>query len=117
MSHHCRKFIDFLMIEHCDHAGRENGNLQATYGQLADAGLARKRVAKAIREAEGRGLLEVTKRGGLYGAKAHRTTSRYRLTWIGTLEPASKATNEWKRCKRKINSPHPHVGTVQRTIT
>ena len=116
MSHHCRKFIDFLMIEHCNHAGRENGNLQATYDQLATTGLARKRVAKAIREAEDRGLVEVTKRGGLYGVKAHRTTSRYRLTWIGTLQPASKATNEWQRFKRKINSPHPHVGTVQRAI-
>jgi len=113
MSHHCRKFVDFLMIEHCNHAGRENGRLQATYDQLSAAGMARKRISKAIREAEERGLVEVTQRGGLYGADQHRTTSRYRLTWIGTVVPRCNATNEWLRFKRKSISPHPHVGTVQ----
>jgi hypothetical protein len=115
MSVHCRKFIDFLMIEHCNHAGRENGKLQATYDQLSASGLARKRIASAIREAVDRGLVDVTRRGGLYGAVAHRTTSRYRLTWIGTLVPACGPTNEWQRFKRKTNSPHPPVGTVRTT--
>lgn len=113
MSHHCRKFIDFLMIEHCNHAGRENGNLQATYDQLTSAGLTRKRISGAIREAERRGLVEVMKRGGLFGVNAHRSTSRYRLTWIGTVDPPCKATNEWQRFKRKIVFPGPPVGTVQ----
>ena len=113
MSYPCRRLIDFLMIEHCNHAGRENGNLQATYEQLSRNGISRKRIAGAIREAVERGLVEVTQRGGLYGLNSNRTTSRYRLTWIGTLQPACTATNEWQRFKRKKISPRPHVGTVQ----
>ena len=113
MSIHCRRFIDFLMIDHCSHAGRENGRLQATYDQLARSSISRKRIAAAIQEAVERGLVEVTRRGGLYGAECRRTPSLYRLTWIGTVNPAGRATNEWQRFKPKKISPRPHVGTVR----
>lgn len=113
MSLHCRKFIDFLLVEHCTHAGRENSKLQATYDQLVRWGIPRKRIARAIREAAERGLVEVTRRGGLYGADSHRTTSLYRLTWIGSLAPSTKPTNQWRRYKRKTISPVPRAGTVE----
>ena len=112
MSYPCRRFIDFLMIEHCNHAGLENGHLQATYYQLSSQGISRKRIASAIREAVDRGLVEVTRRGGLYGLESRRTTSRYRLTWVGTLKPACTATNEWLGFKSKTKSPSPQMGTV-----
>lgn len=112
MSYPCRRLIDFFMIEHCNHAGLENGKLQATYDQLSRRGISRKRIAGAIREAVDRGLVVVMQRGGLYGLNSQRTTSRYRLTWIGTLHPPCTATNEWRRFKRKTISPPPHVGTV-----
>ena len=31
----CVRLIDFLMVEFMNHAGTENGNLKATYDQLA----------------------------------------------------------------------------------
>lgn len=113
MSIHCRRFIEFLLIEHCNHAGRENGHLQATYDQLVEWGLPRKRIADAIREAVKRGLVKVTRQGGLYGVENRRTPSLYRLTWIGTLNPANKPTNEWKRFSSEKISRRPHGGTVE----
>ena len=114
MSIHCRKFLDFLCVEHCNHAGLQNGGLQATYDQLAKAGLSRKRISNAIREADARGLVRVMRQGGLYGLDARRTTSLYRLTWIGTITPQGYATNEWKKFVKKKKFRVPHVGTVQK---
>ena len=87
----CRKLIDFLMLEHCRHAGQENGNLMATYDQLVDYGLTRNCVAAAIWEAEKLGLIKCR-----HGGRYHRSNepSRYTLTWIGTLD--SPAANPWK---------------------
>lgn len=67
---HCRRLLDFLWIENCNHAGRENGRLQATYNQLERFGLQRRRIKGAIEEAARRGLVEVTRKGGLYGIEA-----------------------------------------------
>jgi len=113
MTSHCRKLIDFLLVDHANNAGRENGRLQATYNQLVVAGLGRKHISRAIREAENRGLIEVMVTGGLFGADARKTASRYRLTWIGTLNPHTQRTNEWKRFK-KNRSRGPKGGTVDR---
>ena len=66
---HCRRFVDYLMIEQGNHSGRENGRLQATYNQLVAFGIPRKRISGAIREAVERGLVEVTRKGGLYGVE------------------------------------------------
>jgi hypothetical protein len=110
---HCRRFVDFLLLDHVGHAGRENGHLQATYDQLARSGLSRKFIPRAIREAVERGLVRVTRQGGLYGLQCRRTTSMYRLTWIGTLDPLGRATNEWKSFRKvQKKSPHPHAGTA-----
>jgi hypothetical protein len=114
MSLHCRWFIDFLLIEHCNHAGRENGRLQATYAQLVRYGIPRKKIAGAIQEAVARGLVRVTRRGGIYGLDSKRTPSRYRLTWIGTTDPATPATNDWKRVYGRKISPHPASGTAKK---
>lgn len=56
---HCRKLIEFLEIEHLNHAGYENGNLMATYSQLEKFGINRRFISKAIDEAEDRGLILV----------------------------------------------------------
>jgi hypothetical protein len=97
---YCRRFLDFLLTEHCDHAGRENGKLQATYDQLSRGGISRKRISRAIREAVERGLVRVSRRGGLYGVEGRHTPSLYCLTWIGCIDPPFDATNEWKRYRR-----------------
>jgi hypothetical protein len=113
MSVHCFRFITFLLIDHCSHAGRENGRLQATYDQLTKFGIPRKRIFQAIQEAETRGLVQVTRRGGLYGLESCRTPSHYRLTWMGAFDPCMPATNEWRRFRAEKISPHPHAGTAR----
>src|SRR5271169_793900 len=90
----CRRLVDVLLIENCNHAGRENGRLAATYDQLEQAGIRRERILPAIEEAIGRGLIERTVKGGLFGSPVKRTASRYRLTWYGCLVPPKEATNE-----------------------
>jgi hypothetical protein len=104
MSPHCRRFVDFLLVEHCNHAGRENGRLRATYDQLEQLGLRRKRIRAAINEAVHRGLVEVTMKGGIFGIESKRTTSRYRLTWLGCLNPQREPTNNWRHYQNGIRS-------------
>lgn len=90
MGANTHRLIDFLILEHCRHAGSENGNLMAPYRQLDDYGLSNRLIHEAIEEGEFLGLIRC-KRG------AYRTDnepSRYRLTWLGTTE--GPATNEWK---------------------
>lgn len=111
MSLHCRRFIDFLMIEHCTNAGRENGRLIATYDQLGLLGIHKRNRRRAIDEAVARGLVRITEVGGLHGVDAKRTPSRYRLTWIGTCDPPAIASNEWKGYAMQKHFPAPHFGT------
>ena len=58
-----RQFIDFLHVEHMNHAGQHNGKLIATYGQLTEAGIPKKHIKSAIFEATELGLVTVTHRG------------------------------------------------------
>jgi hypothetical protein len=93
MSINARRLVDFLMVEHRNHAGLENGNLMAPYDQLEKAGLTRECIAAAINEAEFMGLIRV-RRGGRY-AGTNRPSS-YRLTFYADKEHAPP-TNDWKR--------------------
>lgn len=112
MSRPCHRFISYLMLEHCAHAGRENGRLKAPYCQLVRFGVSRKQVRASITEAIGRGLVAAEQRGGLYGPDRHRTPSLFRLTWLGCVNPVREATNEWRHYRQKSNSPVPIVGTI-----
>ncbi|MBT8005662.1 MAG: hypothetical protein HN578_22345 [Rhodospirillales bacterium] len=90
MGTNTRRLIDFLILEHCRHAGTENGNLMAPYRQLNDYGLSNRLIPAAIEEGELLGLIRC-KRGGY---RTDNEASRYRLTWMGTAE--NPASNEWK---------------------
>lgn len=83
-----RRLIDFLLIEHRNHAGLENGNLVAPYGQLETYGMTRQRIRSAIDEAEALGLVHVNRQG-------QRRATKYRLTFYADAERAPP-TNEWK---------------------
>ena len=87
------RLIDFLLIEHRNHAGGENGNLLATYDQLTDYGLSRRWIKAAILEAVFLGLVKVTHEGGMYAGNNQPST--YRLTFYASRD-GSPATNEWK---------------------
>jgi hypothetical protein len=87
-----RRLIDFLQIEHRNHAGRENGNLKATYDQLVDFGLTRSEIRGAIQEAKFLGLIKHTP-GGRWAQT--NTPSTFRLTFYADKDGAPP-TNDWK---------------------
>ncbi len=97
MSLTARRLLDFILIEHMNHSGTENGNLMATYEQLKAFGLHQDRIHLAIEELEMLGLVRFEKagyrRGGILGP------TRFRLTFQGDNE-FNFPTNEWKATKR-----------------
>lgn len=86
------RLIDFLLIEHRNHAGFENGNLKATYDQLVEYGLKRRLISAAVSEGEFLGLIRC-ERGGRWADT--NLPSTYRLTFYADGN-RSPATNEWK---------------------
>ena len=93
LSRHARLLLDFLECEHQNHAGRENGALLATYDQLHNWGIQRKRILKTIREAETFGFIKC-EHGGRYNMT--NQPSRFRLTWFADRE-GTPATNDWQK--------------------
>ena len=104
-SRQCARLIDFLLIEHMNHAGTENGNLMATYKQLVRFGFSRRKIGDAIEEAEKLGLIRCQR-----GWK--RRPSTYRLTFYPDRD-RSPPTNEWKKYTREIESSVPPCGTKE----
>ena len=100
-----RRLIDFLLIEHMNHAGTSNGNLMATFKQLVQFGFSRRKIGDAIEEAEKLGLIRC-KRGW------KRRPSTYRLTFYPDRD-RSPPTNEWKKYQREIESSVPPCGTKE----
>ena len=79
-SEHCRRVLEFLEREHLQHGRCENGNLMATWSQLAADGIPRKYLAAAIWEAESLGLIQVTRGARKSVTESH--VSRYGLTFF-----------------------------------
>lgn len=86
------RLIDFLELEHMNHAGTENGNLFATHSQLIEWGIGKNYVTDAIDEAVFLGLVKV-QRGGRWAGR--NDASKYRLTYYVDRD-GNPATNEWK---------------------
>ena len=86
------RLMNFLLIEHMNHAGTENGNLKATYDQLDEFGLTRGTISDAVDEAFFLGLIRL-ERGGRWAGT--NQPSIYRLTFYADKYGAP-ATNEWK---------------------
>ena len=87
-----RKLIDFLMIEHTNHAGTENGRLMATYKQLVNYGLSRRLIKEAINEGKSLGLLKHEPGGAFRG---QTIPSVFTLTFLPTHDGVAP-TNDWK---------------------
>jgi hypothetical protein len=93
------RLIDFLEVEHMNHAGTENGNLIATHTQLVEWGVCKRLITEAIDEAIYLGLIRV-KRGGRWAGK--NDASRFYLTYYAD-KFFSPPTNDWKaRSKAEI---------------
>ncbi len=87
------RLMSFLLVEHCNHAGRENGRLMATHEQLKAYGMTSDAIRQVIDECVALGLIEHT-RGGRWGGTNKPST--FRLTFYADAE-GSPPTNDWKR--------------------
>lgn len=102
-----RRLLDFLEIEHMNHAGQENGNLIATYKQLEAFGINRRYIPKAIERLERRGLIRVDR--GARKSLNESFPNRFALTYLIAKKyyPESNTcsyltpSDEWKRYKNK----------------
>ena len=92
-----RRLMDFLLVEHMNHAARANGALCATYDQLIESGVTHSEISRAILECEGLGLIRV-ERGGRWNMT--NRPSRFRLTFYSD-DAGRPATNDWKRTSRE----------------
>ena len=92
MGINARRMIDFLLVEHMNHAGQENGNLLATYDQLVAFGLTSSSIKSAIQELVSLRLVDV-EYGGRWAGK--NTPNIYRLTFYADRE-GNPPTNAWK---------------------
>ena len=111
MSINCYKLIFHLLIEHSQHAGRENGRLLSTYGQLQNYGLTRNKIRSVIEEAEFLGLIR--HRRGRKVVALNQPNS-YRLTFYADDENGY-ATNEWKSItKEKIEKCRARAGQLRK---
>lgn len=82
-----RRVLDFLMVEHLTHGGRENGRLWAPYAQLETYGVRKDSIREALHMLECFGLIERTQYGGRQGGRANAT--RYGLGWVPVLDEAT----------------------------
>lgn len=127
---HCRRLVDFLLIEYLNHAGTENGNLKATYRQLRESGISGRFIPGAIREAEELGLVRcehggrwtMTNQPNIFSLTFYPDNRENCATndWKGITDENVEA---WKKRRKKQNRPTqtgttviPPYGTTARTI-
>ena len=116
-SRNCALFIDWLVIEHRNHAGRENGRLKATYDALEAHGVRRQSIKAAIEEAKFLGLVRVTLHGGRWGLT--NSASQYRLTFYVTIEEGivCPASNDWKiKTAKQIRGYRKNLVATKRAV-
>ena len=90
-----------LMVEHCNHAGKENGRLAVSWDAFQAAGLHRSVIGQTLDEVTRLGFVRVVEEGRRgYGAALGRRTT-YRLTFAGVVgDNSGLPTNEWATISR-----------------
>jgi hypothetical protein len=83
-----RRLIDFLLIEHMRHGGKQNGDLLAPRRQLVEFGIGEHFISSAIDEVERLGLVDCNRGIG-------RRASTYALTWL-PLRNGATPSNRWR---------------------
>ena len=91
-----RRFVDFLMIEHMRHGGRQNGFLVAPHRQLEEFGIGARLVSGAIEEAERLGLVDCRRGVG-------RRPSLFELTWLPPSDGAAPS-NRFIGCDAEVGA-------------
>lgn len=92
-----RRVIDFLMLEHMAHAGKQNGRLKAPHQHLETFGIGAKYIASAIAEVERLGLIEC-RRGGM------RVATTFALAWL-PLHDGAVLSERWREFRNHALSP------------
>ncbi len=86
-----------LMVEHCNHAGKENGRLAVSWDAFEAVGIHRGMIQQTLEEVTRLGFVEIVDRGHRgYGAALGRRAI-FRLTFAGVVnsERWGRPTNEW----------------------
>lgn len=91
LSIHARRLIDFLLIEHMSHGGRDNGRLLAPRQQLIAFGIHPAFISEAIDKTEHVGLIDCKRGTG-------RSPNVYGLTWL-PRGPGEPPTHRWRHCE------------------
>jgi len=88
LSINARRFVDFLLIEHMGHGGKNNGKLKAPYKQLQAFGIGAHQATAAICEAEDLGVVDCH-RGGM------RVATLYAIGWLPQHD-GRPAADRWR---------------------
>jgi hypothetical protein len=88
------RILACIEIEHCRHAGKDNGKLPITHENFQEFCIHDHSIGPGLREVEALGFIEITQRG-LAGNADHRRPNQFRLTYLPT--DGAGATNEWSK--------------------
>ena len=106
LSRHAHLMLLRFEVEHCRHAGKENGYLVVTYDQFVEWGIPRKLVNPTIMELVNARLLVVEHKGRARGGDGQ--PSLYRLTYLKSkYVPISgspyfiEPSNDWEKFDTK----------------
>ena len=85
-----------LMVEHCNHGGKENGRLAVSWDAFQAAGVHRSTIAQTLDEVTRLGFVRVVDEGHRgYGTALGRRAT-YRLTFAGVVgDDSGLPTNDW----------------------
>jgi hypothetical protein len=89
-----RKILSCIEIEHCNHAGKDNGKLPVTHENYRRFGIHHHAIGPALREVVALGAVEITQQG-IAGNADHHRPNLFRLTYLPTGD--KPATDEWRR--------------------
>jgi hypothetical protein len=89
------RFVMRVVVEHLQHAGKENGNLTVTFDDCEDWGVDRKRIKHAQADAIRRGLVYRSQKGIASAPGKGRRPHKFGLGWMPNFE-AAPAPNRWK---------------------
>ena len=94
LSSPARKILDFLLIEHMQHGGQENGNLAAPYRQLENFGISSRDIPKGLLMLETFGLVKRTNDSFIISGRNNMAV--YKLTMIPD-KWGNLPKDEWKQ--------------------
>jgi hypothetical protein len=108
-----RAVVDRVQVEHCQHAGTQNGKLPVTYDDFEEFGARRRSIKFGIMAAEALGWIDITEQG-CAGAGDTRRAARYALTWVDRHNGTPR-TDRWREiatladARRRVEAVRAHL--------